>query len=110
MHEMALAQGILDIALANAAGGRVVKIKLLVGAMTAVEPQALCFCFSALSQDTAAAGAALEIETVPLVARCGQCGRQFTVENYRFLCPVCGAADVAVVSGRELKVAYLEVE
>lgn len=110
MHEMALAQGVLDIALSNAAGARITKIQLLVGTMTAVEPESLRFCFQALSQDTPAAGAALAIEMVPLTARCRRCGRQFEVEHYRFLCPACGADDVAVVSGRELKVAYLEVE
>lgn len=110
MHEMALAQGILDIALDNAQGGRITKIKLLVGALTEVEPQSLRFCFAALSQGTTAAGAELEIETVPLVARCARCGWQFTVENYRFLCPACGDHNVAIVTGRELKVDYLEVE
>lgn len=113
MHEMAIAQGILDIALDNAArheAAKVSRIKLQVGAMTEVEPEALKFCFAALAAGTAAAAAELEIETIPLVGRCRDCGREFAVERYCFLCPACGGAGIEIVSGRELRVEHLEVE
>ena len=113
VHEMAIAQGILDIALDTAAGHgavRVARIKLQVGEMTEVVPEALTFCFSALAAGTAAAGAELEVEVMPLVGRCRDCGREFKVERFRFLCPDCGSAAVDIVSGRELRVEHLEVE
>lgn len=113
MHEMAIAQGVLDIALDSAVShgaGRVLVIKIQAGEMTEVEPEALRFCFSALAAGTAAEGAALEIEVLPLVGRCRDCGREFRVERYRFLCPACGSAGVEIVSGRELRVEHLEVE
>ncbi|MDR3591131.1 MAG: hydrogenase maturation nickel metallochaperone HypA [Negativicutes bacterium] len=113
MHEMAIAQGILDIALDNAArhGAKTIsRIKLLVGEMTEVEPDSLRFCFGALAQGTAAAGAELEIEAVPLVGRCRDCGAEFVIKRFRFLCPACSSAGVEILSGRELKVEHLEVE
>jgi hydrogenase nickel incorporation protein HypA/HybF len=113
MHEMAIAQGILDIVLDNAArheATKVLLIKLQVGAMTEVEPDSLRFCFTALAADTPAAAAELEVEIMPLVGRCRDCGREFAVERFCFVCPACGSAGVEVISGRELRVEHLEVE
>ncbi|HWQ61845.1 MAG TPA: hydrogenase maturation nickel metallochaperone HypA [Negativicutes bacterium] len=113
MHEMAIAQGILDIVLEAASqndAATVLCIKLQVGEMTEVEPEALTFCFAALAAGTAAAGARLDVEVTPLVGRCRDCGREFRVEQFRFLCPACGSAGVEIVSGRELRVEHLEVE
>lgn len=113
MHEMSIAQGILDIVLKTAAehnAVRVNNIKLLIGEMTQVEPESLRFGFTALATDTIADGAQLEITIVPLVGKCNNCDRQFTVERYSFLCPFCHSANIVVVSGRELAVDYLEVE
>lgn len=113
MHEMAIAQGILDIVLDAAArndAAAVVSIKLQVGEMTEVEPEALTFCFAALAAGTAAAAARLDVEVIPLVGRCRDCGLEFKVERFRFLCPACGSPGVEIVSGRELRVEHLEVE
>ncbi len=113
MHEMAIAQGILDIVLEAAAGSEaaaVVRIKLQVGEMTGVEPEALTFCFAALAAGTVAADAQLDVAVTPLVGRCRDCGREFRVERFRFLCPACGSAGVEIISGRELRVEHLEVD
>ncbi|MEN6414684.1 MAG: hydrogenase maturation nickel metallochaperone HypA [Veillonellales bacterium] len=113
MHEMALAQGILDIALRTAAENgavRVGRIKVLVGQMTQVEPEALKFGFEALAAETIAAGAELDLTAVPLVGRCDDCGQEFTIRGCLFLCPRCQSGEVKIVSGRELRVEYVEVE
>ncbi|MBP5199974.1 MAG: hydrogenase maturation nickel metallochaperone HypA [Schwartzia sp.] len=112
MHEMAIAEGILDIAKEQAAkekSARILKIGLLIGEMAGVEEDALRFCFSALTRGTLAENAELSIVRVPLVGRCGSCDFEKPVENYNFICPKCGGG-LAVVSGRELRVEYLEME
>ncbi len=112
MHEMAIAEGILDIAREHAekeGAARVLKIGLLIGEMAGVEEEALRFCFSALVRGTPAEDAVVEIKRVPLVGRCGNCGHEQPIEQYNFICPKCGSA-LAVVSGRELRVEYLEME
>ncbi|OAM96585.1 hydrogenase nickel incorporation protein HypA/HybF [Pelosinus fermentans] len=113
MHEMSIAQGILDIVLKTAAEHNAVKIsciKLLIGQMTQVEPESLKFGFAALAANTIADSAVVDITIIPLVGKCNSCGQQFTVERYSFLCPLCHSANILVVSGRELAVDYLEVE
>jgi hydrogenase nickel incorporation protein HypA/HybF len=113
MHEMDIAQSILDITLDNAAqhsAKQVTKIQLLIGKMTGVEPDALHFCFDVLAAGSIAAQATLEIVLVPLVVSCRDCGNQFTVERYRFHCEACGSAQLDILSGRELRVEHLEVD
>ncbi len=76
MHEMAIAENLLEIVLDESARHgirRVDRIVVQVGALAAVVPEALTFCFQAVSQDTLAAGARLDIETVPVVVRCPLC-------------------------------------
>jgi hydrogenase nickel incorporation protein HypA/HybF len=110
---MAIAQGILDIALQSAAqhdAGRILKISLLVGQLTEVEPDSLRFCFVALAAATPAADAELAVTIVPLTGHCRDCDRRFSIENYRFYCPDCGSPGVEILSGRELKIEHLEVE
>lgn len=113
MHEMALAQGILDVALSNASQHGAVKIgriKLLVGEMTHVEPESLRFCFTALSAGSIAESAVVDIEVTPLRGRCRECNREFSVAGYCFICPECRSSSVEIISGRELTVEHLEVE
>ncbi len=113
MHEMAIAEGILDIALKvmeENEAKRVACVKLLVGEMAGVECESLRFCFAALTKGTAADGAALFIERVPLIGRCKTCGKEQHIERYCFFCPLCKSGVLKIISGRELKVESLEVE
>ena len=105
MHEMAIAEGILDIAKEHAArehSARITKIGLLIGEMAGVEEDALRFCFSSLVRGTLAEDAELSIKRVPLVGRCGGGGHEQAKENYHFRWPACGVGH-SIVRGRELR-------
>lgn len=113
MHELSIAQSILEIVLEESARNRLKQInviRLQVGAMAAVVPEALTFCFDMLSENSIARGASLEIETLPVVARCPRCELPFQVEKQIFLCPKCGDPTLELVSGRELSVVNIEGE
>jgi len=111
MHELSLMEGIIDIAVKTARENglrRLKTIKLCVGEMTAAYPDALRAAFETLAADPLFAGAALEIEEVPVQAACRACGRTFRPDAYRFVCPDCAAITVDIVKGRELYVDYIE--
>lgn len=113
MHELSIAESVLsiveDYARRNDAS-KVLSVKLRIGEMSAVQPEALAFCFEICANGTVAEGASLEIERVPLSARCRDCNATFDVEVYCFLCPDCGSTEVEIISGRELQVTEMEVE
>ena len=111
MHELSIAQSLLDIVVEESGKNgieRVRAIRLQIGEFAAVVPEALTFCFELVSRDTVAAGAALEIEAIPVVARCDKCGETFEVKDQVFLCPECGEPVFEILSGRELSVASIE--
>lgn len=110
MHELAVAQAVLDVALEAAAGRRVTRVELRVGALRQVVPAALAFSFELVARGTAADGAELEIEPVPVVGRCRACGAESEQRGFPLRCTACGGLDVDVVRGQELSVEWLELE
>lgn len=61
MHELGIAMEVVDIVTRRAAGAQIRRVVLEVGALTAVQPEALTFSFQLASEGTNAQGAALEI-------------------------------------------------
>lgn len=110
MHELSIAQAVLDVALASAGGRRVTRVELRVGRLRQVVPSALEFSFGLVAQGTVAEGAALAIEPVGVVARCRACGADSPQARFPLHCASCGGLDVEVVQGEELSVEWLELE
>lgn len=113
MHELAIAQSLLDIVQQEAVpyeGGKVTRIRLRIGKLSAVVPDALRFAFEVVSRGGVAEGASLEIEEVPLRLLCHQCGEMVTVDDPLLSCPHCEGTDVEMISGRELEIRSMEIE
>ncbi len=112
MHELSLAKNIVKIVLDSLQEinepVRVKSVKLKVGKIHVVVPEALSFCFELLAKDTPLEGANLIIEEIPIHARCNKCGHYFEIDNYLFVCPKCGSPDLEVEKGEELIVESFE--
>jgi hydrogenase nickel incorporation protein HypA/HybF len=105
---MAITQSLVDAVCEHAAGRRVHSVKLEVGALCAVVPDAMRFCFELATEDTVAVGARLDIDLRSGTARCRSCDGHFELADLILLCP-CGSADVEVLSGQDLKILSMEV-
>jgi hydrogenase nickel incorporation protein HypA/HybF len=108
MHEMALTQSLVEAVCEHAAGRRVHSVKLEVGALCAVVPDAMTFCFELATEGTVADGARLDVDILPGAARCRSCDAHFALTDPILLCP-CGSADVEVLAGRDLRILSMEV-
>jgi hydrogenase nickel incorporation protein HypA/HybF len=108
MHEMALTQSVVDAVCEHAAGRHVRSVKVAVGALCAVVPDSMQFCFELATQGTVADGARLDLDVQPGTARCRTCERSFELQDLILLCP-CGSADVEVMAGRDLRILSMEV-
>jgi hydrogenase nickel incorporation protein HypA/HybF len=85
-------------------------IRVQAGAMRGVVPEALEIAFAAVSADTPAEGATLELTVSPATARCRHCGEEFAPTTDNFLCPACRRADAEVLSGNEIILIGVEGE
>jgi hydrogenase nickel incorporation protein HypA/HybF len=113
MHELSIMQSALSIALEQArqAGAtRVHSIRLRIGALSGVVPDALEFAFEALTPGTAAADAKLAIEHVPARFWCAKCAREFQADDMFAECPECHTLSGEIRAGREMEVASLEID
>jgi hydrogenase nickel incorporation protein HypA/HybF len=113
MHEMALCEGVIEIIEREAQQQNFAKVRAVVleiGALSHVEPEAMRFCFSAVSRDSIAAGARFEIVSVPGAAWCMACAKTVPLRQRYEPCPDCGGHQLQVTAGDELRVKELEVD
>ncbi|HOX55316.1 MAG TPA: hydrogenase maturation nickel metallochaperone HypA [Candidatus Paceibacterota bacterium] len=113
MHELSIMQSALSLALdqaRQAGANRVHTIRLRIGALSGVVPDALEFAFEALAPGTPAEGAQLAIEHVPARFWCETCTREFPSENMLPECPNCHCLSGELRAGREMELASLEID
>jgi hydrogenase nickel incorporation protein HypA/HybF len=108
MHELAITQSVVDMVAERAAGRQVNHVRLEVGRLSGVVPDAMEFCYELLIGGTALEGSTLVIEQTPGSAHCRSCGQDFALDDLILLCP-CGSAEVALTAGRELRVLSVEL-
>jgi hydrogenase nickel incorporation protein HypA/HybF len=113
MHELSIMQSALSLALEQArqaGAARVHIIRLRIGALSGVVPDALEFAFEVLTPGTLAEGAKLAIDNVPARFWCATCMREFQSDNMFAECPDCHSLSGDLRAGREMEVASLEIE
>lgn len=112
MHEAGLMQSVLELAFsqtAEAGATRIERLLLRVGDLSGVVPEALQIAFDAAAPGTAAEGAELILESVPVECWCELCGADFRPQDIIYSCPHCGQISARLERGRELELVSLEV-
>ncbi len=106
-------QSALEIACSHAkqyGSERIVRIKLKVGVLSGVVPEALEFAFAALSPGSLAEGATLEIQSFSIRLKCTECGNEFDSDALFFPCPQCCSESATLIHGEELEITQIEME
>src|SRR3954468_12077844 len=98
MHELAVAESLVTSVLERTEDLNVRVVRLKVGRLAGVVPDALAFCFDLAAAGTALQGASLEIHEEPGRGLCRTCGVEADLADAILLCD-CGSADVELVSG-----------
>lgn len=110
MHELSLCQSIHGIVDRAREGRPVEVVHLQVGRLRQVVPETLAYCWTLVTDGGPLAGSRLDIDHVPVVLDCGDCGRRTTVADALLLtCGSCGSGAIGVVSGEELLVTSIDL-
>jgi hydrogenase nickel incorporation protein HypA/HybF len=109
VHELGIAQEIIDAVSESVGAAKVTRIVLEIGALSLVLPDALRFCFGLAAEDTVMAGAELTIVETPGVARCRACAAEIGLDRPFGRCG-CGSSELEWLSGEELRIKAVEVE
>lgn len=108
MHEMGIAMQIVDAVAERAGDARVRSVRVDVGKLAAVLPDALRFCWDLACAGTVAEGSALDIHEVAGLARCRDCGAELELERPFGRCD-CGGTDLEWLRGEELRIRSMEL-
>ena len=108
MHELGIAQEIIDICARRAGAARVCRVALEIGQHALILPDSIRFCFELCSEGTAVQGAILEIHHIPGLARCRECGAEIVLDQPFATC-ACGSSDMQWLSGDEIKIKEMEL-
>ena len=113
MHEIALAQGIVDIVVEHSRRQgfkRATVVHLELGGLANVMPEALVFGFESASRGTVAHGARIEFDHRPGKGWCMDCSAEVQVASRVALCPRCRGVKWIVTGGEQMRVTELEVD
>ncbi len=109
MHEMGITRNIVSIVAEHAKSQKVRRVRLEVGKLSAVMPDALLFCFDVVAKGTVLEGAVLEIVEVVGRAKCRKCHADVELHDLVTACK-CGSRDLQRLSGEELNIKEMELE
>ncbi len=114
LHELSIATEVHRIARKaadGAGGGRIEKVRIAVGELSALEPGLLVFAWEALTAGTPDAGSVLDVEWRPARQECTSCGVPAARGSGTWLrvCEACGGL-LKVDGGDELDVLSVSLE
>lgn len=113
MHEFGITQEILHTVLdaaERAHATRVNRVRITVGELTEVVPDALQFAWEHSTPGTLAEGAVLEVTETPGRSECLQCGAVFEHDRFDRHCSACGAFVTKPIGGDELRIDDIDAD
>ena len=120
MHELSMAQGILNAVLETAEANDAIKVTDMVieiGKLAMLNPEQLKFMLGFLCKDTIAENAEIVIEDIDVEIKCYNCDFEGIADvddsdHYApmILCPKCESHRVEVLNGRDVTVKNISIE
>lgn len=113
MHELAITQSILEIALRHAQGRnatRITELHLVLGEWSSMIDDSVQFYWDTISAGTIASGARLHFRRVPVELQCQECCQTYRPANPDLFCPYCLSPRVKVLHGEEFYLESIDVE
>ena len=108
MHELGLCSSIVDAVERRAGDRPVARVRVRVGRLHHVHPEAFDQSFAVAAMGTVVEDAAAELVLLPVRACCRACGEEWDGEELPHACPACGAVEVEVTGGDELVLESIE--
>ncbi len=108
MHELGLCTSIVDAVERRAGARPVAHVRVRVGRLHHVHPDAFDQSFSVAAMGTVAEDAVAELVLLPVRARCGTCQADWDGQEIPTACPACGSVGIELVGGDELVLESIE--
>ncbi len=120
MHELSMAQGILNAVIETAESNNateVTKVCIEIGRLAMLNPEQLKFMLSVLVENTIVEDAEIKIEEIPAEIDCSECGFKGEAilddkDHYApvIQCPKCENRRVSILNGKDCVVKNIVIE
>ncbi len=113
MHELPVAEQLLEIALRHgeSSGARkITSLNLVIGQLSSIVDDSVAFYWEMIAEDTIASGSTLHFDRLPVELVCLDCQTSYTPIGEDFACPNCKSLHVKVRSGEEFYLESIEIE
>lgn len=113
MHEMSIAESIVEIAKEYAGkenAKKVTELELSIGTLAGIEFESLEFALDVCKNGTILENAKININKIKAKARCLDCNSEFEVEQVFDACPSCRGYTTMLLCGKEMQVKSLVVD
>lgn len=108
MHELGLCEDIVAAIERRAGEREVASVRVRVGRLHHVHPEAFEQSFLMAAAGGVAGDARAELVLLPVRARCGSCGAEVEAEEIPLGCQTCGGVDMELTGGDELVLESIE--
>lgn len=113
MHEMSIAEGIIEIVERTARSNGIQRVKTVhaaVGELAGVDVDALLFAWESVRRGGPAADAPLVIDRPAGKAWCMHCGKTVPLHRFGDPCPTCGGYQLEPTDGLQMRVTDITTE
>lgn len=108
MHELGLCEAIVGAVEKRAGEREVARVRVQVGRLHHVHPEAFEQSFAIAAMGGVAGGARAELVLLPVRSRCGACGATAEGDEIPLACATCGSVDIELTGGNELLLESIE--
>jgi hydrogenase nickel incorporation protein HypA/HybF len=110
MHELAITENILDIALKHANAQRITDVHIAIGELSTFVDGSVRHYWDIISKGTPAEGSQLHFRHIPILLQCRDCNAQFNATKDMSTCTSCGSQRLKVLAGDEFSLESIEVK
>jgi hydrogenase nickel incorporation protein HypA/HybF len=113
MHELAVTESLLNMALEYAEKNqaqKVIGLNLTIGSLSGIIDESVQFYWDMLSEGTICQSAVLVFDKIPARMHCLSCGHEYILDQELIPCPECQSMDIKVISGSEFFLESIEIE
>lgn len=84
------------------------KLVLEVGELSGIVPHYMEVCYPAAVYKTFMENSVLEMEVIPGIVRCKDCGKEFNATAHDFTCPHCQSQNMEILSGNDVMIKEIQ--
>ena len=113
MHELAVTENILNIAIKYAEDANALKVTdlyLVIGSFASIVDESVQFYWEILTKDTICSGSKLHFKKIKAEMKCLDCEKTYKIKRQLEPCPKCNGIRVKLIKGDEFFLDSIEIQ